>query len=111
MDCKKSTEFDDILCKLLKMGSAPPAFLLYVIWLTLCLLNHVSRYTKICKVAALFNWLDNLNNKNYRQVSVPTSLSKVFEKVSCVQMSSYFEFVFSKCLSVLGLDIAVKLFY
>ena len=33
MDCKKSTGFDDIPNKLLKIGSAPLA-LLYVTWLT-----------------------------------------------------------------------------
>ena len=33
-----------------------------------------------------------------RSVSSP-ALSKVFDKVSCVQMSSYFEFIFSKFLS------------
>ena len=54
---------------------------------------------KFLEVAALFKKLYNLDKKNYRPVSVLTDLSKVFEKVSCVQMSSYFEFIFSKFLS------------
>ena len=54
---------------------------------------------KYAEVAALFKRLDNLDKENYKPVSVLTALSKVFEKVSCVQMSSYFEFIFSKFLS------------
>ena len=54
---------------------------------------------KYAEVAALFKRLDNLDKENYRPVSVLTALSKLFEKVSCVQMSSYFEFIFSKFLS------------
>ena len=54
---------------------------------------------KYAEVAALFKRLDNIDKENYRPVSVLTALSKVFEKVSCVQMSSYFEFIFSKFLS------------
>ena len=50
------------------------------------------------KVAALLKRLDNLNKESYTLVSVLTTLSKVFEKVSGVQLSSYFESIFSKCL-------------
>ena len=54
---------------------------------------------KYAAVAALFKRLDNLDKENYRPVSVLTALSKVFEKVPCLQMSSYFEFIYSKFLS------------
>ena len=50
------------------------------------------------KSTALFRRLDNLCKGNYRPVSVRMALSKVFEKVSCVQISSYFESMFSKFL-------------
>ena len=50
------------------------------------------------EVAALFQRLDDLNKENYRPVSVLTALSKVFEKLSGVQLSSYFESIFSKFL-------------
>ena len=99
MDCKKSTGFDDIPCKLLKIGSAPLAppicNLVNLMFMESCFPDIL----KYAEVAALFKRLDNLNKGNYRPVSVLTALSKVFEKVSCVQMSSYFESIFSKFLS------------
>ena len=99
MDCKKSTGFDDIPCKLLKIGSAPLAppicNLVNLMFMESCFPDIL----KYAEVAALFKRLDNLNKGNYRPVSVLTALSKVFEKVSCVQMSSYVEFIFSKFLS------------
>ena len=54
---------------------------------------------KRAEVAALFERLDDIHKENYRPVSVLTALSKVFAKVSGVQLSSYFEFIFSKFLS------------
>ena len=99
MDCKKSTGFDDIPCELLKIGSAPlaPPFcnLVYLMFMESCFPDIQS----CSEGAALFKRLDNLNNGKHRPVSVLTALSKVFEKVSCVQMSSYFESIFSKFLS------------
>ena len=99
MDCKTSTGFDDIPCKLLKIGSAPLAppicNLVNLMFMQSCFPDII----KYAEVAALFKRLDNLNKGNYRPVSILTALSKVFEKVSCVQMSSYFESIFSKFLS------------
>ena len=54
---------------------------------------------KYAEVSPFCKRLDNLNKENYRPVSVLTALSKVFEKVPGVQMSSY---------SVLGLHLAAK---
>ena len=97
-NCKKSTGFDDIPVKLLKIGSGPLAppicNLVNLMFMESCFPDIL----KYAEVAALFKRLDNLDKKNYRPVSVLTALSKVFEKVSCVQMSSYFEFIFSKFL-------------
>ena len=99
MDCKKSTGFDDIPVKLLKIGSAhlapPICNLVNLMFMESCFPDKL----KYAEVAALFKRLDNLDKENHRPVSVLTALSKVFEKVSCVQMSSYFEFIFSKFLS------------
>ena len=58
-----------------------------------------SRYTKYAEVAALFKRFDNLNKENHRPLSVLTALSKVLEKVSGAQLSSYFESIFSNFLS------------
>ena len=99
MDCKRSTGFDDIPSKLLKIGSAPLARpicdLINLMFMEACFPDML----KCAEVAALFKRLDNLAKENYRPVSVLTALSKLFEKVSGVQLSSYFESIFSKFLS------------
>ena len=89
MDCKKSSGFDDIPSKLLKIGSAPLApficNLVNLMFMESCS-PHILKYAE---VAALFKRLDHLDKDNYRPVSVFTALSKVFEKVSFVQMSGF----------------------
>ena len=110
MDCEKSTGFDDIPCKLMKIGSAPLAPPICSLVNLMFMESSFPDILKYAEVAALFKRLDNLNKGNYWPVSVLTTLSKVFEKVSCVQMSSYFESIFSKFLSGLGLHITVKPF-
>ena len=99
MDCKKSTGFDDIPVKLLKIGSAPLAPPICTLVNLMFMESCFPDILKYAEVAASFKRLDNLDKENYRPVSVLMALSKVFEKVSCVQMSSYFEFIFSKFLS------------
>ena len=107
MDCKKSG-FDDIPRKLLKIGSAPLARPIYNLINLMFMESCFPDMLKYSKVAALFKRLHNLNKENYRPVSVLTALSKVFEKVSRVHLSSYFESIFSKFLSGLGLHLAAK---
>ena len=94
-----SIGFDYIFSILLKIGSAPLApsicNLVNLMFMESCL----SDILKYAEIATLFKRLDNLDKVYHRPVSVITALSKVFEKVSRVQMSSYFEFIFSKFLS------------
>ena len=54
---------------------------------------------KYAEMAALFKKLDRLCKENYRPVSILTALSKVFEKIYCRQLTSYFDRIFSKYLS------------
>ena len=54
---------------------------------------------KYADIAALFKKLDRLCKENYRPVSILTALSKVFEKMFCRQLTSYFDRIFSKYLS------------
>ena len=95
MNCKMSTGFVDIIRKLLKIGSAPLAppicNLVNLMFMESCLPD----IPKYAEVAVLFKRLDNLNKENFRPVSVLKALSNVLEKVSRVQMSSYFESIFS----------------
>ena len=82
-----------------KIGFAPLApsicNLINLMFMESCFPNIL----KYAEVAALFKRPDNLDKENYRPVSVLMALSKVFEKVLCVQMTSYFEFIFPKFLS------------
>ena len=99
MDCKKSNGFDDIPSKLLKIESAPLAPSIYNLVNLMFMESCFPDILKDAEIAALFKRLHNLDKENCRPVRVFTALSKVFEKVSCVQMSSYFAFMFSKFLS------------
>ena len=99
MDCKKSTGFDDIPSKLLKIESTPLASSIYNLVNLMFMESCFPDILKYAEIAASFKRLHNLDKENYRPVRVITALSKVFEKVYCVQMSSYFEFIFSKFLS------------
>ena len=54
---------------------------------------------KFAGFSAQYRKSDMLCNENYRPVSILAALSKVFEKVHCKQMTSYFNDIFSKLLS------------
>ena len=54
---------------------------------------------KYAEIAALFQKLDRLCKDNYRPVSTLTTISKVFEKMYCRPLTSYFDRRFSKYLS------------
>ena len=99
MDCEKSTGFDDIPSKLQKIESAPVVPSMYNMVNLMFMESCFPDILKYAEIAALVKRLHNLHKENYRPVRVLTALSNVFEKVSCVQMSSYFEFIFSQFLS------------
>ena len=99
MDSKKSTGYDGILVKLLKVGTDPLSMIiseLINMSIDECVFPDLLKYAKI---AALFKKLDRLCKQNYRPVSILTALSKVFEKIDCRQLTSYFDCLFSKYLS------------
>ena len=80
LDSKKSTGYDGIPVKLLKVGTEPLSVMISK------LINlSIDEYTfpdllKYAEMAALFKKLDRLCKENYRPVSILTALSKVFEK-------------------------------
>ena len=99
MDSKKSTGYDGIPVKLLKVGTDPLSMIiseLINISIDECAFPDLLKYAEI---AALFKKLDRLCKQNYRPVSILTALSKVFEKIYCRQLTSYFDCLFSKYLS------------
>ena len=66
---------------------------------------------KYVEMAALFKKLDRLCKENYRPVSILTALSKVFEKIYCRQLASYFDRIFSKYLSGLDNDLGISVLH
>ena len=99
MDSKRSTGYDGIPIKLLKVGTDPLSMIISELinmsideWAFPDLLKYA-------EIAALFKKLDRLCKQNYRPVSILTALSKVFEKIYCPQLTSYFDCLFSKYLS------------
>ena len=96
MDSKKSTGYDGFSVKLLKVGADPLSMIiseLINMSIDECTFQDLLKYAEI---AALFNKLDRLRKENYRPVSILTALSKVFEKMYCHQLTSYFDRIFSK---------------
>ena len=99
LDSKKSTGYDGIPVKLLKVGTEPLSVMISkLINLSIdeCTFPDLLKYAEM---AALFKKLDRLCKENYRPVSILTALSKVFEKIYCRQLTSYFDRIFSKYLS------------
>ena len=99
MDSKKSTGYDGIPVKLLKVGTVPLSMIiseLINMSIDECAFPDLLKYAEI---SALFKKLDRLCKQNYRPVSILTALSKVFEKIYCRQLTSHFDCLFSKYLS------------
>ena len=88
LDSKKSTGYDGIPVKLLKVGTEPLSVMISkLINLSVdeCTFPDLLKYAEM---AALFKKLERLCKENYRPVSILTALSKVFEKIYCRQLTS-----------------------
>ena len=96
---KKAAGYDNIPPKLMKLGArslcGPVTSLV-----NRSITEHVfPAGLKYANVTPIFKKDDNLDKKNYRPVSVLPCMSKVFEKVMISQLMSYFEDIFSPCIS------------
>ena len=94
LDGKKSTGYDGIPVKLLKVGTEPLSVTISKLInfsIDECTFPDLLKYAEM---AALFKKLDRLCKENYRPVSILTALSKVFEKIYCRQLTSYFSYIF-----------------
>ena len=94
MDGKKATGFDEISSKFLKIGATPLAGPISRL-INLSILE--SKFPDILKYAegnALFKRIDEHIKENYRPVSALTAVSKIFERVLNIQMSTYFDMLF-----------------
>ena len=99
IDVKKSTGFDNIPAKFLKIGAGPLAGILSnLINLSFqeCIFPDMLKYAEL---AALFKKSERIIKENYRPVSVLTALSKLFERTYSGQLSNFFDNILSKFLS------------
>ncbi len=99
LDVKKSTGFDNIPAKLLRIGAKPltPS-------LTSVVNQSISKAIvpsdmKKAEVSPVFKKDDRLNKTKYRPVSVLTIISKLTEKLIARQTSDFFERLLSSSLS------------
>ena len=99
LDCKKSTGYDNVPPKLVKLGA-----------MQLCIpvTSLINRSIKSClfpdllkraEVTPIYKKGDIMNKKNYRPVSVLPCMSKIFESVMVEQVTEYFSDIFSPYLS------------
>ena len=72
-------------------------------WRTCLIVKYLkSKYSQeplsIRSLWSIGKWIEGLDNfdKRFRPISAHTALSKVFEKITSAQLSSYFTFMFSK---------------
>ena len=99
MNTKKSTGYDNIPAKLLKIGTAPLAGILSQLLnmsIEQCLFPDE---LKFADVATLYKKAKRMCKENYRPVSILTPLSKVFESAFCNQLYEFFDIILSKLLS------------
>ena len=99
LNVRKATGFDGIPSKFLRIDAAPLVVLISDIVnmsISECTFPDILKYAEI---ASLFKRLDSLKKENYRPVTVLTALSKIFENVFNIQMSQYFDLMFSNFLS------------
>jgi hypothetical protein len=99
LDTKKATGYDDISAKILKLGS-PILHIPLTNIFNKCILNSVfPSQLKCANVYPVFKKDNALVKKNYRPVSVLTSISKVFEKLIAQQLSAFQNTVFHPYIS------------
>ena len=99
MNTRKSTGYDNIPAKLLKIGAAPLAGILSHLRnmpIEQCIFPDEHKFAD---VAALYKKVKRMCKENYRPVSIFSSLSKVFESAFCNQLYEFFYIILSKLLS------------
>ena len=100
LDCKKSTGYDNVPPKLVKLGAMqlciPVTSLINRSIKSYCIFPDL---LKGAEVTPIFKKGDIKNKKNYRPVSVLPCMSKIFESALVEQVTEYFSDIFSPYLS------------
>ena len=99
MNPKKSCGYDGIPPKLLKIAAEeltkPVTDLINESISSQCFPNNL----KLAEVSPLYKANDNFQKKNFRPVSVLTSISKIYERIYHDQLYAYFHDIFSHMLA------------
>jgi hypothetical protein len=99
LDIKKSMGYDYISPKMIKISGQYITPIITDL-INYCILNHVfPNDLKLAEISAIFKKNDRLNKANYRPISILIVLSKVYEKVFCARINTYFHNIFSPYLS------------
>lgn len=99
INVKKSTGFDNIPPKLIKIGANILCYPIHTL-INTCLKDaKFPDLLKYAEVSPIYKKGDALNMSNYRPISILPCLSKIFEKIIVEQMSAYFERIFSTSMS------------
>ena len=96
---KKSTGFDNIPGKLLKLANRELSKPLTFIINNSIMQNVFPNEMKRAEVSPIFKKNDNLCKMNYRPVSILTCISKIFESLINEQLSAHFISIFHDYLS------------
>ena len=95
----KATGYDMLPAKLIKLASETLSVSLTPIINNSLKQNKFPSGLKPAIVSPVYKKNDNMLKKNYRPISILTSLSKVFEGIVCDQMMAYFDKILSPLLS------------
>ena len=99
INVKKSTGYDNISPRLLKMSSSKIAEPLTDLINMSIKTNIFPDALKQAEVSPLFKKHDNMNKENFRPVSILVCISKIFERVYSEQMMDFFNSILSISLS------------
>ena len=99
MKAKKATGRDRLPAKMLKIGCDILCYPLSYLLNTCIKSGSFPKALKRADVSPILKKGDNMNVANYRPISILPSVSKLFEKEMTIQMSNYFEGIFSQYLS------------
>ena len=99
LKCNKATGCDQIPAKVIKMVAQNVATPLASIINASINQSRFPQDLKLADVSPVFKKKDNLDNKNYRPVSILPSISKIFESLMADQLTDYFNHIFDNFLS------------
>ena len=99
-DCKKAQGYDMVPMKLLQKSAQHSAPDIAKLINNSVMESIFPGDLKFAEVSSLFKKKDNLNEINYRPVSILIALSKIYEKAMRLKLTDHFNNIFAALLSV-----------